>query len=410
MTDCYILGVGMTPFGRHLSRSLGDLTREAVEAAMKDAGVTRDDIEAIYFGNATQPHMESIKYVRGQVALRPLGFAGIPITNIENACCTGSTGVILACNEIKAGEADVVLVVGAEKMVSEDKAKSFALFASDYDINATRHMLALSLPYLKDFDAPPIDVKGSDKSVVMDAYAVITRMHMHRFGLTQRELAEVAAKNHRHSVHNPNAQYRESMTADDVLAARKLSWPLTVPMCAPVTDGAAAAVMCSEKVLKKLGRGRAIKIAASVLGGGTDRAVDDLEKQISRVAAFKAYSRAGIGPGDVSVAEVHDASAFGEVFQTEAIGLFPWGEGGKRGAAGESSLGGRVPVNVSGGLECRGHPIAATGLAQMHELVTQLRGEAGARQVEGAKVAVAENSGGIYGIEEAAAVVTVLQA
>jgi acetyl-CoA acyltransferase len=179
MSDCYIAGVGMTAFGRHLSRSLIDLTKEAVDAALKDAGIDREDVEAIYFGNATQPHMESINYVRGQVALRPLGFAGVPITNIENACCTGSTGIVMACHQIKAGEADIVLVVGAEKMVSEDKAKSFALFASDYDVNATRHMLELTLPYLKDFDAPPINVSGGDKSVVMDAYAVITRMHMH---------------------------------------------------------------------------------------------------------------------------------------------------------------------------------------------------------------------------------------
>src|SRR6266702_3246729 len=228
------------------------------------------------------------------------------------------------------------------------------------------------------------------------------------FGTAARQLAAVSAKNHRHSTFNPLAQYRNEMSIEDVLGARMIAWPLTLPMCAPISDGAAAAILVREEALDRFDRARAVKVCASVLGSGSDRKPEEVEKHICRRLALKAYDQAGIGPKDVSVAEVHDASAFGEIVQLENLGFCDFGEGGPAAERGETTLGGRIPVNPSGGLESKGHPIGATGLGQIHELVTQLRGEAGARQVADARIAIAENGGGLQGIEEAVACVTIL--
>lgn len=408
LSDCYIVGIGMVPFGRHLDRTIVDLTREAVQEAMADAGIEHKDVGAAYFANATQGLLGDVYYVRGQIALRQIGFPGLQVINVENACAGGTTALHGACMHIAAGEADIVLAVGVEKMFCQDKAKSFGLFSSAWDIQTTKDTLAAVTPFLDKLNAPAMEVGKTGGSIIMESYSARARLHMALFGTTQRELAEVSAKNHRHSVNNPKAQYRRAMTADEVLAGRTLAWPLTVPMCAPISDGAAAAIVCSKKALARLGASCAIRVLAAVSIGGTDRAPDDMANQASALAAKKAYERAGIGPKDISVTEVHDASAFGEVVQTEAIGLFEFGDGGKAAARGDTSLGGCTPVNVSGGLECRGHPLSATGLAQMYELVMQLRGEAGPRQVQDARIAMAQNSGGIYGIEAASNCITIL--
>ena len=244
----------------------------------------------------------------------------------------------------------------------------------------------------------------------MDVYAGFARLHMKTFGTTQEQFAAVAAKNHAHSAHNPLAQYRDSMSVDQVLAAPPITYPLTLPMCAPISDGAAAAVMCTGEGLKRLGLdpARAIRVKAAILRSGTDRPPEDYENHLTRLAALQAYEQAGIGPEDISLAEVHDATAVGEVIQIENLGFVEFGEGGPASLRGETTLGGRIPVNPSGGLESKGHPVGATGIGQVHELVTQLRGEAGARQVEGAQNAIAENGGGLHGVEEAAACVTIL--
>jgi acetyl-CoA acetyltransferase len=237
----------------------------------------------------------------------------------------------------------------------------------------------------------------------MDVYAAICRNHMKRYGTTQRQIAAVAAKNHGHSVHNPLAQYRDACTIDQVLASPPITYPLTIMMCSPVSDGAAAVVVCNEDGLKRLkgAHGRAIKVLASVVRVGVERTPDEPEKIISHLAARQAYELAGIAPSDVDVAEVHDASAMGEILNAESLMLVPFGQGGPAAERGEFTIGGRIPINPSGGLESKGHPIAATGLGQIHELVTHLRGEAGLRQVEGARIAAHENGGGLYGIEEA---------
>lgn len=410
MSNVYVVGVGMTPFGKLLDLSVKALTRRAVEEALADAGTAIQDLQAAYFANASQGHMEGQHMIRGQVALRAMGIGGIPVVNVENACASGSTALHLAVSAVRAGEAEVALAVGVEKMFSKDRERMFSIFDSGWDVAEShanqQHLLRLG----EGLEVPPGSQSSKPYSVFMDVYAAFARDHMKRFGTTQRQIAAVAAKNHQHSRHNPLAQYRDAYTIEQVLAAPPISYPLTLPMCSPVSDGAAAAIVCSEGGLKRLGlnRARAIWVLASVVQTGSDRTPAQYERHCTALAARRAYEQAGVGPSDVSVAEVHDATAMGEIVQVENLGFCAFGEGGPLAESGATSLGGRIPVNPSGGLESRGHPIGATGLAQIHELVLQLRGEAGARQVEGARVGLAENGGGLHGIEEAVACVTVL--
>jgi acetyl-CoA acetyltransferase len=233
---------------------------------------------------------------------------------------------------------------------------------------------------------------------------------MHRYGTTREQIAMAAAKNHVHGSLNPKAQYRFRMTKEEVLADRSVSGPLTRAMCAPIGDGAAAAIVCSEERLRSLPEGtqaRAVRIRASALSGGKHRAPD--EPSLSRLAADRAYAMAGLGPKDIDVAEVHDATSFCEIYQMEMLRLCPEGEGGRLVESGATALGGRIPVNTSRGLVSKGHPVAATGLSMVSEIVTQLRGEAEGRQVEGADIGLIENGGGVIGLEEAVCAVTVLE-
>ena len=409
MGDVYLVGVGMTPFGKFLDRTVKDLTLEAVTGALTDAGVGKTDIEAAFFANTSQSPMEGQYMVAGEIALRDMGFSEIPISNVENACASASTALHLAYANIKAGLSDVALAVGAEKMTSRDKTRSMAIFDGAWDVHGVDELTRRLLELGEGMKAPPSrEADANMRSVFMDVYAALAKFHMKTFGTTERQLAAVAAKNHHHSTFNPLSQYRNDMSIDDVLNARMISWPLTLPMCAPISDGAAAAILVGEEALDRFDRKRAIKICASVLGSGSDRKPEEVEKHICRRAALKAYDIAGVGPEDMSVAEVHDASAFAEIVQVENLGFCKFGDGGKLAERGETALGGRIPVNPSGGLESKGHPIGATGLGQIHELVLQLRGEAGQRQVENARFAIAENGGGFHGYEEAAACITIL--
>jgi acetyl-CoA acetyltransferase len=408
--DIYIAGVGMTPFGKHLTASVKDLTRQAVTGALADAGCDLAQLQAAYFANATQGHMDGQHMIRGQLALRAMGLQSVPVVNVENACASASTALHLAVQHVRAGAADIVLAVGAEKMFSDDKARMFAAFDGAWDVHETGTSRARLLSMGEGVEPPAGSMSTRPYSVFMDIYAAMGRMHMREFGTTQREFAAVSAKNHQHSVHNPLAQYRDPYTIEQVLAAAPITYPLTLPMCSPVSDGAAAAVVCSEAGLKALrvSRARAIRVLGCALQTGSDRGAADFERHLVRLASKRLYEQAGVGPQDVSVAEVHDATAIGEVLQSELLGLVPMGHGGAAAARGETSIGGRIPINPSGGLECKGHPIGATGLAQVFELVTQLRGEAGARQVQGARIALAENGGGLAGVEEAVACLTML--
>jgi acetyl-CoA acetyltransferase len=410
MKDIYVVGVGMTRFGKLLERSVKDLTREAVEAALGDAGAESSEIEGAWYSNTTQGHMQGQNFIRGEIALRAMGIGGIPVVNVENACASGSTALCAAAQFLAAGAGDVAIAVGSEKMYSEDRARMFSVFDSGWDIDAVPETRARLLAMGAGVEIPEGTMSKTPYSVFMDVYAAWGRFHMKRFGTTREQIAAVAAKNHRHSVENPLSQYRTGYSIEEVLAAPPISYPLTLPMCAPISDGAAAVVIATERGLAKLrgDRKRAVRLLASTVRSGVDRDPSDVERHVSRRAALAAYEEAGVGPKDVSVAEVHDATAVGEIVQIENLGFFPFGEGGPASIRGETTIGARIPVNPSGGLESKGHPIGATGVGQIHELVTQLRGEAGKRQVEGARIAIAENGGGIHGIEEAVCCVTIL--
>ena len=223
---------------------------------------------------------------------------------------------------------------------------------------------------------------------------------MEAFGTTQEDLAVIASKNHNHSFHNPFAQYRKPMTVEEILAARPVVYPLTVPMCAPIGDGGAAAILCSGDFLNDRKDANPVKILASILGSGRDRPEGYGPDYISVRLSKKAYDMAGIGPEDIDVLELHDASSMGEIIQFEGLGFCEWGEAAYIAKTGATALGGKIPVNPSGGLVSKGHPLGATGIGQIFEIVTQLRGHAGSRQVEGARIGMTENGGGFVGVEE----------
>jgi len=410
MHDIYVSGVSMTHFGRHIDKSLIDLTAEALDAVCTDAGCDKRAIEAAFFGNCVQGHMEGQDMIRGEIALRALGIEGIPVINVENACATASTAFHLAVNYVKAQAADVVLAIGAEKMFSADKAKMFSAFDGAWDVHDAANILKQWTAMGEGIEIPEGSTSPRPYSVFMDVYAGFSRMHMREFGTTQRQLAAIASKNHGHSTMNPRAQYTKAFSIEEILAAAPVTYPLTVPMCSPISDGAAAAIVCNAAGLKKIGgtKSRTMGVLSSIIRTGSDRPATDLSRHCSRLGANLAFEQAGIGPADIDVAEVHDASATGEVIESEALGFCPLGDGGPLAERGETTLGGRIPINVSGGLESKGHPIGATGLGQIYELVTQLRGEAGERQVAGARRAMAQNGGGIYGVEEAVSCLTIL--
>ena len=402
-TPVWIVGVGMTPFGVWPDASVKSLTQQAVSEAVADAGVQLGDVQAAYFGNTCQDVLEGQIVVAGQIALRSMGFERIPMVNVENACATGATALHQAVMHVRSGGADVALAVGVEKLNIGDKQKSLEVFDGGVDVNDPAGLRAI----LSELGGAAPDTERSH-SLFMDVYAALARAHMDTFGTTQRQLAVIAEKNHAHAVDNPLAHFRAPISVAEILAARPVAGPLTVPMCAPLTDGAAAAVVCNAEGLRRFRSAHPIRLRANILRTGTVRPLDAWDRSVTRLAAEAAYEQAGLGPDDVSVAEVHDASAFGELLQTEMLGFCEIGGGGKLAESGETTLGGRLPVNPSGGLESRGHPMGATGLAQIYELVHQLRGDCGTRQVPGARVALAENGGGLYRGEEAVAAVTIL--
>lgn len=409
--NVYILGIGMTRFAKYPEKGVKQLAADGFEALMQDVPVDRKDIEAAWFSNSAWGMYNFQHTIRGQVALPPLGIQAIPITNVENACAGASTAVHSAWTSIKAGLYDVVLAIGAEKIfLPDDPALMFKGFMSGVDVEFAEAMIS-SMKADAEKKARESGAEGKEKkgshSAFMDIYGMAARMHMEQYGTTQRQLAVIAAKNHHHGSMNPLAQYQKDMTVEEVMEDKVISYPITRSMCAPIGDGAAAALICSERALKKFPDARPVKIRASILTAGSlpDGGFDPIGVRAGRLA----YELAGLGPDDIDVAEVHDATAFGELWQYEGMGFCPEGEGGPFAESGATTLGGKLPVNTSGGLECRGHPIGASGIAQMFELVTQLRGDAGPRQVEGARIALAENGGGFIGMGEAAMCVHILE-
>ena len=369
MSGVHVAGVGMTLFAKQPDRSLKDLTAEAALGALRDAGLGVDAVQGVWFANAVAGSITGQEMVAAQVTLRPIGLAGIPMFNVENACASASSAFHLAWQAVASGACDVALAIGAEKMTHPDKARSFAAIGGSVDVE--------TVP----------EEQPADRSFLMDLYAESAIAYMEATGATAHDFAEVVVKNQRHGMHNPLAQYGGELTAEEVLASRPIVWPFTLLMCSPISDGAAAAVLVSDRVAGT--SDQAVRVLASVVRSAGPAA------RVSEAAASAAYEMAGLGPADLDCVELHEAAASAELVLYEQLGLAPQGSGASLIRSGATALGGGgCPVNTSGGLLARGHPIGATGLAQIHEAVTQVRGRAGARQVEGARVALTQNAGG----------------
>lgn len=396
MSEVRVAGAAMTVFGKKPGRTLRTLAEEAVQQSLSDADMTTSDVQMVFFGNAADGLISGQEMIRGQSALRHTGLLGTPVVNVENACASATSAFRLACMAVESGAVDVALAVGAEKLTHADKARPLAAIGTAIDLSEP--------PTLAGRIAGDQDPVGP-KSYFMDVYAAMAADYARESGATEEDFADVAVKNGRHGALNPKAQYRTAVTRDVVLASRMISPPLRLLMCSPVSDGAAAVVVCSEAYARRHGSAE-VRVRACELRSGTDRAAGELPGVT--LAAAAAYERAGLGPGDVHVAEVHDGAAPAELIVYEQLGLCGAGDGPKLLASGDTSLGGRVPVNTGGGLLSRGHPIGATGCAQLVELVDQLRGRAGSRQVPNARVALAENAGGYLDTDSAAIGVTLL--
>lgn len=410
MPYTYVIGVGMIRFNKYPRETLRSMTEKAIDLALIDAGLEKKDLNAAFFSNTCWGMFEQQHSIRGQVILRGMGIDRIPVINVENAGAGGSTALHMAIMGIQSGMYDVVLAVAGEKIYDQDKAGSLSAYACGLDRENIDKNRARLREVARSFDSPLPEKElkpGEGFNLCLEAYAVGARRHMSRYGSTARQLAAIASKNHYHASLNPMAQYQVPMTPEQVLADKPLIYPFTRTMCAPIADGAAAAIVCSEPYLRLVEGIRPIRILASVLGQGTDRDRDDLA--IGDLLSQEAYDLAGLGPEDVDVAELHDATAYGELHQTETMGFCPEGEGGIYAESGASTLGGVKPINTSGGLECLGYPLGASGLAQIHEIVMQLREEAGPRQVEGARIGLTQNCGGNIGWEEAVMGIHILE-
>ncbi len=393
MRQVAVVGAGMTRFGKHMDRSMKDLAREAIENAMQAAGVEKDAIEAAAVGNAVAGLITGQECIRGQVVLRELGIGGIPVINTENACASSSTAFHLAWLYVASGMYDMVLALGMEKLFHAEKKRTFLAIGSAIDVEQSES-------FAREMSGERSAGAGKSRSVFMDFYANLARQHMDRYGTTQKQFARIAAKNHTNGSLNPHAQYQTRRSVEDVLSAPLIAAPLTRMMCSPIGDGAAAVLITTAEKARQLTT-RPVFVKASILG--SSKAHDQDAPGIVPSVAHKAYEQAGVGPNDLHVVEVHDATAPAELLIYEELNLCQPGEGGKLIDDGITQTGGRCPVNPSGGLLAKGHPVGATGVAQICEIFWQLRGEAAQRQVSGAKVGLTENGGGVLGGENAAA-------
>ena len=408
----YVIGIGMTPFGKAPEMDHRDLAGDALADTLRDAKLDDgSDIGQAFFGSCLM-HRTGQTMIRGQAALRRPMANGLlpkrmPITNVEGACATGSLALRAARSAVLSGDTDLAMAMGVEKLFDPGNPSAvFDEMGGGFDTLDRKSWIA---EYARAAHESGSNWEpAGDRSIAMDTYGLQAAWHMHHYGTTPEQIAMAAAKSHRNGSLNPKAQYQFRMTPEEVLADRPVSGPLTRAMCAPIGDGAAAVLICSENYLRRLPaatRERAIRIRASGIAGGTFRAFD--EPSLSRVAADQAYAAAGVNPDAVDLAEVHDATSFCEIYQAEMLRFCGEGNGGDFVASGATEIGGRHPMNTSGGLVSKGHPIAATGLAMAHEIVTQLRGEAGERQVTQAQIGLTENGGGVIGFEEAVCVVNI---
>lgn len=394
MRKVMISGTGMTHFGKHMDATIRSLTSDALVQALADANATTDHVDTIYFGNAAAGLLTGQEMIPGQVALRETGLMGKPIINVENACASSSTAAHLAWLSVASGQCEVALAIGAEKMTNRDKSVPFKALVAAMDLEEVKAETGSDDP-LEAASAP-------GRSGFMDIYAGKARKYMEEAGATIEDFARVAAKAHKFGSLNPKAQFQNAMSVEDILASRDIIDPLKLAMCSPIGDGAAVLVFTSEDFVKKHGCDAVVAetiTLVSAMPGGLN---------CNDRASEKAYNAASIGPEDIDVVELHDAASPAELMYIEELGLCGKGEGVRMIREGQTDLGGKVPVNPSGGLVAKGHPVGATGCAQIVELADQLRGRCGARQVEGAKVALAQNGGGWIEDDTAVTTLTVL--
>ncbi|ONH21860.1 thiolase family protein [Pseudofrankia asymbiotica] len=383
MTDVWVAGVGMTPFGKFADTSIADLGATAVLAALDDAAVEPGQVHAAYAGHARTGQLHGRENGVGQLVLGQVGIRGIPVTGVGNFCASGSSAFREAVIAVKSGLVDVALALGVEKLSA--RAEKGRPLTSD-----------------------GMEFEGEFGFTPPAFFALVAKTYMSRTGATPESLARVAVKNRDHAKHNPYAQYREPVTVEQVLGSRMIADPLTLLSCCPTGDGAAAAVLVSDAVAARIGRSRLVRVRATSLLSGFGSPVRDGHFEVDRRTAAAAYEQAGIGPSDVDVAEVHDAFTVTEIIHYEDLGLCPVGEGARFVDEGRTAIGGQIPVSTSGGLMSKGHPLGATGIAQVHEIVTQLRGEAGSRQVEGARVGLTHCAGGFFDGDVASSAVHLL--
>jgi acetyl-CoA acyltransferase len=359
MTDVFVIGADMIKFGRYPDRTPAQLGAEATFLALDDAGLSIRDVQTLYCASAFTAGAGM-----GQQVLRQIGQTGIPVVNVSNACASGATAFREAFIAIKSGLYDVALAVGVEK-------NPYGLIASGTSNGPS-----------------PEGLFGS--GTMPAVFAEAGMVHAEKYGTTIEQFAQVAVKNHHHATMNPKAMYRKETPLEEVLASEMIAYPLTKLMCSANVDGAAAAILVSEKKARELGAmGRAVRVRGSALASDPYEARNPVMfdgNSVTRLAATTAYEMAGMGPDDIDLVELHDCFATAEILHYENLGLCGEGEAGRLIDSGATALGGRIPVNVSGGLLSKGHPIGATGIANVVEVVGHLRGESGARQVEGARV------------------------
>jgi acetyl-CoA acyltransferase len=377
MREVAIIGVGAHPTGRFMEKPLKAIAYPAIWGALNDAGVAPADLQAAYVGNSLGGLLTGQEGVRGQVVLQHSGITGVPVVNVENACASAMTALRGAWLEVASGAADVALAVGVEKMNVGDSARTIGALSAVSELDLSEMGMQFTTSYAIH---PKINLKA----------------RMHDYGWTIRDFAKPAVKNSSNGALNPLAQYRRPLTIEEVIQSRIVVDPLTLLMCSSISDGAAAAVVCAMDVAPRFTSKLSIRIASCVLRSGEYRLPDDKRPDSATTTAFAAYEQAAIGPGDLDAIELHDAMAPAELMLYERLGLCNPGEGPKLIDDQITTLRGRQPVNPSGGLCSRGHPVGATGLLQICELVWQMRGEAGARQIEPRpKVTMAQNQGGL---------------
>ncbi len=388
MIKTFIAGVGLTHFGRFPGRGIRSLAVEAIDAALADAGVPASDVTKVFFGNAAAGVITQQEMIRGQVALRHHALASTPLINIENACASGGSALHLAFESVSAGQSEVVLVVGVEYMNHADKSRPFNALHGSTDVEEIGEYI-------------PGEI--AKHSVLMGFYAGVAQRYLNEYDATAADFARVAVKNRQHAALNPIAHFKSPQSLEEVLAARVIVDPLTLPMCAPTTDGACALLVCSEAYARKL-KSMSVEILACQIAGSPDPGTSPVEP-----ASQLVYAAAGVGPKDFDLIELHDAAAPAELFQYSEIGLCEKGQAHHLLRSGATALGGSIPVNTSGGLLSRGHALGATGCAQVAELCLQIRGQAGGRQVENARLGLAINGGGWLSDTYALTVATILQ-